>query len=140
MLIKPIVDKIKASGFFHEVRVSKDLPTIDDIKKDKLPLPICYVLPVKDTGHAISSDARPKQGIEFLYSMCIVAKSGDELCEVEPPMTFAKTALLEALLGFVITPYYSNLAFVEAQIRDKDRNVEIWTCGYQAQKTFKKKT
>jgi hypothetical protein len=140
MLIKPIVDKIKAGGFFHEVKVSKDLPSLDDIKQNKLPLPICYLLPVKDTGHVMSFDAKPRQGIEFLYSLCIVAKSGDEDCLVEPPMTFAKAALLEALLGFVITPDYSNLSFVEAQIRDKDHSVEMWTCGFQAQKNFKKNT
>ncbi len=138
MLIKPIVDQIKEQGFFREVKVSKDIPTLDDIKKGDVPLPICYLLPVKDTGRGISSDVRPRQGIEFLYSMCIISESGDDDCLSEPPMSLTKEALLEALLGFVINEHYSNLEFVEAQIKDKDSKVEIWTAGFQTQKVYKK--
>lgn len=140
MLIKPIVDQIKKHGHFRQVKVSKNVPTLEEIKMGHIPLPICYLLPVKDTGRGMSSDSRPRQGIDFLYSICIISKSGDDDCFAEPPMSLAKEALLEALLGFVINEHYTNLEFVEAQIRDKDSKVEIWTSGFQAKKNYKKHT
>lgn len=138
MLIKPLVDTLKAQDYFKEIKFSKDIPTLDDFKKGEIALPVCYLLPVKDTGQGISTDARPKQAIGFQYSFCIITAAGDEDCEQEPPMTEAKEKMLEALLGFSITPQYTNMAFSMGQILDKNSKIEIWTLGYETERTYRK--
>lgn len=139
MLIKPVIDQIKKLEFFQEVKISKNLPSLDDLRKGDISLPLCYLLPVKDTGKAISSDAKPQQGLEFLYSICIVTKAGDVDGIEEPPMSFAKEQLLNALLGFSINQYYMPMAFVAAEIKDIDTTNEIWVAGYQAERVYRKK-
>lgn len=139
MLIKPIVQQLKKQKFFCEVRASKDIPSIDDLSKSAISLPICYLLPVKDGGAQISSDNRPRQSINSTYSFCIIAEAGDFDTLDEPPMTQAKEKLIEALLGFSLSEQYRPMSFVFGQIQDANKKHESWVMGFEAERTFKKK-
>ncbi len=137
MLVKPIIDKIKDAGHFSDVVFSKSIPELSELKKIKS-LPVCYLLPIKDTGRAISSDFKAKQEIEFSYSFCIIDKAGPIDGSEESPMTLTKQRLLDALLGFTVTEHYSNMAFIQGQLNDINRSHEIWIMGFSTNKTFKK--
>ena len=138
MQIKPIVNQLKSQGYFFEIRASKDIPSIDDLKNNPITLPICYLLPVKDGGGQISSNNRPRQSITSTYSFCLIAEAGDFDTLDEPPMTQAKEKLLAALLGFSITADYQPMSFVSGQIQETNKKHESWVLGFEATRTFKK--
>lgn len=139
MLIKPIVEQLKkAPQFFLEVRVSKDIPALDDLKNSKTVLPICYLLPVKDAGNKISANNRPKQSIVSTYSFCLITEAGDLHTLDEPPMTQAKEKLIEALLGFAISPSYHPMEFTLSQIKESNKKYESWVLEFQTARTFRK--
>ena len=138
MLVQPVVQQILSIGYFRDVRFSKDVPSIDDLRKSLDDLPICYLLPVKDNGYPLNSDNRPQQRIESFYSLCIVTSSGDEECVNEPPMTEARIQLLQALLGFSIDEEYTPMMFVDGQIRDIGKKIMMWLDTYSVSKTYRK--
>ena len=140
MLIKPIVEQLISQKYFIEVKASKDIPSLDDLKNptNSVILPICYLLPVKDTGNRMSSDNRPRQGIASTYSFCIITPAGDFHTLKEPPMTEAKTKLIEALMGFAISPKYGPMSFVSGQIQESNKQYESWVLGFEAERTFRK--
>jgi hypothetical protein len=140
MLIKPIVQQLISQQYFTEVRASKDIPSLDDLKSptSAVILPICYLLPVKDGGGGISANNRPKQAITSTYSFCIIAPAGDFHTLDEPPMTQAKTKLIEALMGFSISPLYEPMSFVSGQIQESNKQYESWVLGFEATRTFRK--
>ncbi|MGK0269503.1 MAG: hypothetical protein ACI88H_000134 [Cocleimonas sp.] len=140
MLIKPIVEQLVQQQYFADVRASKDIPSLDDLKSktSSIILPICYLLPVKDLGHKMSADNRPRQAITSTYSFCIIAPAGDFHTIDEPPMTQAKTKLLDALMGFSISALYSPMSFVSGQIQDSNTQYESWVLGFEAERTFRK--
>ncbi|NQY62635.1 MAG: hypothetical protein HRT38_02740 [Alteromonadaceae bacterium] len=138
MLIQPVVQQIQSIDYFSEVRFSKDVPSFDDLRQKKIDLPLCYLLPVKDSGYPISSDNRPKQLIESLYSICIVTSAGDEACVDEPPMTEARTQLLNALLGFSVAEEYTPMQFVDGQLKDMGKKIMMWLDMYSVSKTYRK--
>jgi len=140
MLIKPIVEQLKNQAFFTEIRASKDIPPIDNLKNSKTVLPICYLLPVKDSGGRLSADNRPRQSITSTYSFCIITNAGDFNTLDEPPMTQAKQKLIEALLGFSISASYQPMEFISGQIQESNKQYESWVLGFQATRTFKKVT
>ena len=140
MLIKPIVEQLIDQSYFTEVRASKAIPSLDDLKSptSAVILPICYLLPVKDGGAGISADNRPKQAITSTYSFCIIAKAGDFHTLDEPPMTEAKEKLIEALMGFSISPLYESMSFVRGQYHESNKQYESWVFEFEATRTFRK--
>ena len=139
MLIKPIVTQLLSQNYFKETKASTNIPSLDNLTNNDVILPICYFLPVQESGKPISADNRPKQQIMSTYSFCIVAEAGDFNSLNELPITEAKEKLIEALMGFSISPVYGPMEFLSGQVKEVNTQYESWIISFQATRTFRKK-